>query len=104
MAGDQYEPNRFLGLPQPKNPKTGRKAEPQRVMGFPVDLYGLLDNIDLDFTWALMHPVRGYRRWLRRRRLGPYATDEDGPRARRWGCGPGGVRGQVGMDYDPPGN
>lgn len=83
MAGDQYEPNRFLGLPQPKDPKTGRKAEPQRVLGFPVDLYGLFDNIDRDFAWSLMHPVRGYRRWLRRRRLGPYATDEDGPRAGR---------------------
>jgi hypothetical protein len=79
MAGDQYEPNRFLGLPQARNSTAGRKAEPQRVMGFPVDLYGLFDNVDRDFTWSLAHPVRAGRRWLRRRRLGPYATDEDGP-------------------------
>jgi hypothetical protein len=86
MAGDRYEPNRVLGFPYTRNPRVKRDEEPRRVMGFPVDVFsGIGLDADTDWAWALMHPVRGYRRWLRRRRLGPYATDEDGPRQDRPG-------------------
>jgi hypothetical protein len=43
-------------------------------MGFPVDWFG---GGDRDPVGPLAHPIRGYKRWLRRRRLGPYAVDED---------------------------
>jgi hypothetical protein len=79
MAGDDYEPNRVLGMPLRTSPHARRVEEPQRVMGFPVDWFG---GVDLGWSWSLAHPVRGYRRWLRRRRLGPYATDDDEPRRR----------------------
>ena len=77
MADDRYEPNRALGVPIGRNPNAPQGVEPQRVMGIPVDSFG---PVDLDWLWSLAHPIRGYRRWARRRRLGPYATDEDGPR------------------------
>jgi hypothetical protein len=74
MADDRYEPNRFLGFPV----RTGQRAKPdqesQRVMGFPVDWFV---GAGRDQVSPLAHPIRGYRRWLRRRRLGPYAVDED---------------------------
>ena len=84
MAGDEYEPNRVLGIPWTRNPNARkdpepqprRDREPQRVMGFPVDRFG---SVDGEWVQSLAHPVRTYRRWLRRRRLGPYATDEDEP-------------------------
>ena len=85
MARDGNEPNRFLGFPVKKDftgfpPKKDRQAqqveEPQRVMGIPVDLSTLFNDVDLDALRPLAHPIREYRRWRRRRRLGPYATDE----------------------------
>lgn len=79
MAGDGYEPNRVLGIPIRTDPQARQGEEPQRVMGFPVDLFGLVDR---DWLGSLAHPVRVYRRWARRRRLGPYAVDDDEPRQR----------------------
>jgi len=79
MADDQYEPNRFLGFPWRPDRQDGqaRKVEEsQRVMGFPVDWFGTTDR---DGFLPLTHPIREYKRWLRRRRLGPYAVDEDEP-------------------------
>ena len=76
MPDDHYEPNRVLGFPRARDPDARRVEEPQRVMGFPVDWFSGIDLSGLD---SLRHPVRGYRRWLRRRRLGPYATDDDEP-------------------------
>ena len=78
MADGREEPNRFLGMPvgPPRGP--GQRAntgeEPQHVMGLPADWFG---SVDLGQLRILAHPVRAYRRWARRRRLGPYATDED---------------------------
>jgi hypothetical protein len=43
-------------------------------MGLPGDWF---EDVNLDGLRSLAHPVRAYRRWARRRRLGPYATDED---------------------------
>lgn len=79
MADDRYEPNRFLGFPVrtgPRDGRDGRDEESQRVMGFPVDWFGSLDRGQVG---PLAHPIRGYKRWRRRRRLGPYAVDEDQP-------------------------
>jgi hypothetical protein len=76
MAGDHYEPNRVLGLPWRADPQARQGQEPQRVMGFPVDWFA---GADRDWFRSMAHPVRSYRRWLRRRRLGPYAVDDDEP-------------------------
>lgn len=89
MSGDNYEPNRVLGFPQRRKPHAGQDREPharqdrepQRVMGFPVDRFG--PALDGKWVESLAHPIRTYRRWLRRRRLGPYAIDEDDPSPRR---------------------
>lgn len=74
---DQYEPNRVLGIPLRSGTRARQDEEPQRVLGFSDDWPAA---IDLEWVRSLAHPVRGYRRWLRRRRLGPYAMD-DGERA-----------------------
>lgn len=74
MADDQYEPNRFLGFPVRTGQRANQDEESQRVMGFPVDGFGGVDRVQVG---PLAHPIRGYKRWLRRRRLGPYAVDED---------------------------
>jgi hypothetical protein len=82
MADDGYEPNRFLGFPVRTGPQVKRDEESQRVMGFPVDwISGIGSGSDhhRDQVRPLLHPIRGYKRWLRRRRLGPYAVDEDQP-------------------------
>ena len=74
MADDRYEPNRFLGFPVRTGQRAKRDEESQRFMGFPVDWLGGADRVQME---PLAHPIRGYKRWLRRRRLGPYAVDED---------------------------
>ena len=80
MADYEEEPNRVLGIPWRPDAHARQGEESQRVMGFPVDGLG---SIDRDWVWSLAHPIRGYRRWLHRRCLGPYAVDEDGPGRRR---------------------
>lgn len=74
MSNDREERNRVLGMPIGTGPHDGQGEEQQRVMGFPVDVF---DSVNLDGLRSLAHPIRGYKRWARRRRLGPYATDED---------------------------
>jgi hypothetical protein len=76
MAGDHYEPNRVLGIPVGAPPHARQGEEPQRMMGIPVSSFG---PADLEWSRSVAHPVRAYRRWLRRRRLGPYATEESEP-------------------------
>jgi hypothetical protein len=93
---DHYEPNRFLGFPVRTGPRAKRGEESQRVMGFPVDLANWFggdgggssdgdgsSGSDRNQPGPLAHPIQGYKRWLRRRRLGPYAVDEDESRPRR---------------------
>ena len=79
MASDQRDPNRVLGIPLRPDRHARQGEEPQRVMGFPVDWFGFIDR---DWMWSIAHPIRGYQRWLRRRRLGPYVVDEDEPKRR----------------------
>ena len=73
---DDYEPNRVFGMPRSQDPHARQGEEPQRVMGVPV---GWFSPVDREVTWSLAHPVRAWRRWRLRRRLGVYAPDDDGP-------------------------
>jgi hypothetical protein len=83
MAGEDYEPNRVLGIPV-RGPRSGggdepparRDEEPQRVMGFPVDLFSGPSRGRPGLE-SLAHPVRRYRQWRQRRRLGPFEVDGD---------------------------
>ena len=80
MASDRHasqneEPQHVMGIPvRNLGSHSRRSEEPQRVMGFPVDSLGPAERERLR---SLAHPIRTYKRWVRRRRLGPYATDED---------------------------
>ena len=74
MSNNREERNRVLGIPIGTGPRDRQSEAQQRVMGFPVDAF---DGVNLDGLRSLAHPIRGYKRWARRRRLGPYATDED---------------------------
>ena len=74
MSSDREERNRVLGIPIGAGPHNRQGEEQQRVMGFPADTF---EGVNLDGLRSLAHPIRGYKRWARRRRLGPYATDED---------------------------
>lgn len=80
MTDDKYEPKRVLGFPVTRDPHARQDTEPLRVMGFSGDRF---DGIDMDWIRSLAHPIRGYRRWLRRRRFGPYVIDEDEPWPKR---------------------
>jgi hypothetical protein len=75
MAGDGEERNRMFGV-SAGDQSRGYRPAPQRVLGFPVTTF---KNVDVDFFRGLVHPVKRYRRWSRRRRLGVYAVDEDTP-------------------------
>jgi hypothetical protein len=73
------EPQHVMGIPvRDLGPHASQDEEPQRVMGFPVGSFGP-ETAGLEWLRSLAHPVRTYKRWARRRRLGPYATDEDEP-------------------------
>ena len=74
MSNNREERNRVLGIPMGTGRHDRQGEEQQRVMGFPVDAF---DGVNLDGLRSLAHPIRGYKRWARRRRLGPYATGED---------------------------
>ena len=78
MTGDGEERNRMFGVPASDQARQARqnRPAPQRVLGFPVDTFR---NVDVDFFRGFLHPVKRYRRWSRRRRLGVYAVDEDTP-------------------------
>lgn len=73
MRDDNYEPNRVFGMPRGTGPYARQGEEPQRVMGIPIDWFGPVDPQ----VKSLRHPIRAYRRWKRRRRLGPFALDDD---------------------------
>ena len=84
MVSDRHasydeEPRRVMGIPVRDHGAQARRGEePRRVMGFPVDPFGP-EPADLEWLRSLAHPIRMYKRWVRHRRLGPYATDEDEP-------------------------
>lgn len=74
MTSGPEEWNRVSGIPTGRSPHGRQGEEQQHVLGFPVDWF---DQVKLDELWFLVHPIRSYKRWARRRRLGPYATDEE---------------------------
>ncbi len=73
MASNREERNRVLGFPVGPDPHREQREE-QHVMGIPADVF---EDVNLDVLRSLAHPVRACRRWARRRRLGPYAADDD---------------------------
>ena len=55
--------------------RAGHDVEPRHVLGFPVDGFGPVEGVQLR---SIRHPIKAYKRWTLRRRLGPYAPgDED---------------------------
>jgi hypothetical protein len=74
VAGDREERNRVLGVSMGEHRQLRPNEEQQRVLGFPVDSFG---SVDREWFGSMAHPVRTYKQWARRRRLGPYVTDED---------------------------
>jgi len=80
VTGDREQRNRVLGVPVGTDRYARQAEEPQRVLGFPVDWLG---SASRGPRASLLHPIRGYKRWARRRRLGPYAADEEGRQPER---------------------
>ena len=76
-ASRDEEPQRVMGQPvEDLGPHSRQDYEPQRVLGFPVDSLGPRRQ-DREWFLSLVHPVRTFRRWALRRRLGPYAPDDE---------------------------
>ena len=75
MSNDREETSRVFGMPRNDiGPHSTQGEEPQRVLGVPVDWYGPADWTPFR---SLRHPVKAYKRWALRRRLGPYAPADD---------------------------
>ena len=75
VSVDRDEPNKVLGMPRrDMGPHARQGEEPQRVLGVPVDWYG---SVDWDWLRSLRHPIKACKRWALRRRLGPYAPDDE---------------------------
>jgi hypothetical protein len=74
VASDQEERNRVFGMPRGADPRAKQGEERQQVLGVPADWFG-----PLDWGWSrsVAHPIKAYKRWTLRRRLGPYAPDDD---------------------------
>ena len=73
MTSDGEEKNRVLGFPVGWGSRNGQHEE-QHVMGFPASWF---DDVNVEALVWLVHPIRKYRRWARRRRLGPDGLGED---------------------------
>jgi hypothetical protein len=67
MTGNGEEQNRVLGFPAKPGRHPGQREE-QHVMGFPASWF---DDVNVDALVWLVHPIRQYRRWARRRRPRP---------------------------------
>jgi hypothetical protein len=73
MTGNGDERNRVLGFSVRSGRHPGQREE-QHVMGFPASWF---DDVNVDALVWLVHPVRQYRRWARRRGPDPHVTGED---------------------------
>jgi hypothetical protein len=76
MASDREERNKVLGVPRGTDPNARTGNEQQRILGMPADWYG---PVNRDLLRSLRHPVKAYRHWMLRRRLGPFAPEEGDP-------------------------
>ena len=76
MANDREERNKVFGMPRGVDPYARQGEEPQRVLGVPVDWFG---PVNPDLLRALRHPVKEYKHWAVRHRLGPFAPEEGYP-------------------------
>jgi len=75
---NREEPDRVFGMPRRDlGPHAREGEEPQHILGVPADWYGPVDG---DRLRSLRHPIKAYKRWTLRRRLGPYAPDDDEPK------------------------
>jgi hypothetical protein len=74
VVDDREQRNHALGMSTGEGRQLRPSEEQQRVLGFPVDSFG---SVDREWFGSMAHPVRTYKQWARRRRLGPYVTDED---------------------------
>jgi hypothetical protein len=75
VSRDGEEPNKVLGMVRRDiGPHARHDEEQQHVLGVPVDWYGPVDGIRLR---SFRHPIKAYKRWRLRRRLGPYAPDDE---------------------------
>ena len=73
MTGNREERNRFLGFPVGSGPRSGQREE-QHVMGFPASWF---DSVNVDVLIWMVHPIRAYRRWARRRHQGSDGSAEN---------------------------
>ena len=71
MTSDREEKNRVLGFPVGSS-RNGQHEE-QHVMGFPASWF---DSVNVDVLFWLVHPIREYRRWARRRHQNPHVPGE----------------------------
>ena len=76
MASDREERNKVFGMPRGVDPSARQGEEPRRVLGVPAEWYG---PVDWDRLRSLRHPVKAYKHWSLRRRLGPFAPEEGDP-------------------------
>jgi hypothetical protein len=76
MASEHEERNRVFGMPRGADPHAKQDEEQQHVLGVPVSWFG---PVDRQLLRSLTHPIRGYKRWVHHRRMGPYAPDENQP-------------------------
>jgi hypothetical protein len=60
-------------MPRDSDPHARQGEEQRRVMGMPTDWFGPVDPQ----LKSLRHPVRAFRQWRLRQRLGPYAPDDE---------------------------
>ena len=56
------------------------RQEERRILGFPATMFsGIAGGADTAWLHAVSHPFSSLRRWRRRRRDGPYVTDDVSP-------------------------
>jgi hypothetical protein len=79
MASDREERNKVFGMPRGVDPSARQGQEPRRVLGVPADWYG---PVDWDPLRSLRHPIKAYKHWSLRRRLGPFAPEEGDPESK----------------------
>jgi len=75
VARDREERNKVFGMPRGPDAYARQGEEPQRFLGVPVDWYGPVDSVRFR---SIRHPIKAYKRWAVRRRLGPYAPGDEG--------------------------